>query len=202
MLKIFRKNLISTFLNWIFQLESNPDAIAYNFLIGGDGLTYEGRGFNLQSGFNLPNRNVSLTVGIIGEIWYLIFIFFKINVPFVSTGDFTSQKPSKSQLDELEALIRESVLRGKLAPNFTIHGARNQSFLNDAEELFKVSSKRFDKWHSVIYLWTDLKLLSISVILAKEIDKKIILSFYNFIFRIKVNLKFINYKKSIRIFFY
>jgi hypothetical protein len=98
-------------------------------LIGGDGITYEVKGWSLQSDFELPNRNCSLVVGLI--------------------GDFTDNRPSKRQLDELEALIRESVQRGKLSSNFTIQGGR--SFQNDAAQLFLIASK-WSKWKNLIYI--------------------------------------------------
>lgn len=47
--------------------ETHSNDIPYNFLIGGDGETYEGRGWSEQSGFSFIPRNSSLTIGIIGK---------------------------------------------------------------------------------------------------------------------------------------
>lgn len=42
--------------------------LSYNFLIGGDGETYEIRGWSDQSGFSFIPQNISLTIGIIGKL--------------------------------------------------------------------------------------------------------------------------------------
>lgn len=41
--------------------------IPYNFLIGGDGQTYEARGWSFESGFKEIPQNTSLTIGFMGE---------------------------------------------------------------------------------------------------------------------------------------
>ena len=41
--------------------------IAYSFLIGGDGLIYEGRGWNKRTGANAPKNSVSYSVSFIGN---------------------------------------------------------------------------------------------------------------------------------------
>lgn len=79
--------------------------LPFNFLIGGDGKTYEMRGWSFQSGFeHIPFNNESLTVGFI--------------------GDFTHVKPSRHQVYEVGALIAESVRRKKLKRSFKIHGLK------------------------------------------------------------------------------
>ena len=79
--------------------------IPFNFLIGGDGKTYELRGWNYLSGFNdLPFNNESIHVGLI--------------------GDFTFIEPRKHQVEEVNALISESIRRRKLSPDFKVLGAR------------------------------------------------------------------------------
>uniref|UniRef100_A0A182T8X8 Peptidoglycan recognition protein family domain-containing protein n=1 Tax=Anopheles maculatus TaxID=74869 RepID=A0A182T8X8_9DIPT len=53
------------------------DHIPYNFLIGGDGVTYEARGWKSQHGFeDLPGRNTTLVVGMIGMEQVLWVEFF------------------------------------------------------------------------------------------------------------------------------
>lgn len=43
------------------------DDIAYNFLVGGDGQTYEGRGWNLTGAFAKGVNNKSLGIAFIGK---------------------------------------------------------------------------------------------------------------------------------------
>lgn len=81
----------------------------FNFLIGGDGQTYELRGWNYQSGFEfIPFNEESIAVGLI--------------------GDFTKFSPSTLQLYEVEALIFESIRRQKLQRRFKIHGSRMHQY--------------------------------------------------------------------------
>ena len=89
----------------------------FNFLIGGDGKTYELRGWNYQSGFDeIPMRNESFTVGLI--------------------GDFTYTDPLDVQVAEVEALIAESVRRLKLCKQYKIHGLRQHKL--DGLKMFLV----------------------------------------------------------------
>ncbi|XP_041768377.1 peptidoglycan-recognition protein LD isoform X2 [Anopheles merus] len=82
------------------------DHIPYNFLIGGDGVTYEARGWKSQHGFvDLPGRNTTLVVGMI--------------------GNFTDRQPAEVQYAELKAFITESIRRLSLSPQYRLHGAVN-----------------------------------------------------------------------------
>uniref|UniRef100_A0A3F2YTT2 Peptidoglycan recognition protein family domain-containing protein n=1 Tax=Anopheles christyi TaxID=43041 RepID=A0A3F2YTT2_9DIPT len=82
------------------------DHIPYNFLIGGDGVTYEARGWKSQHGFDdLPGRNTTLVVGMI--------------------GNFTDRQPAEVQYAELKAFLTESIRRFSLAPQYRLHGAIN-----------------------------------------------------------------------------
>lgn len=109
--------------NWI---NSNCTDLPYNFLVGGDGQTYEGRGWNIESGFDdVPNKNISLSIGVIGT--------------------FTVQEPSKQQIEEMKAWIRESIRKKKLYAKYKVFGVRNlteSSF--DGAGLFS----KIDKWNN------------------------------------------------------
>lgn len=48
--------------------ETQNSDLCYNFLIGGDGETYEIRGWSEQSGFTFIPQNISLTIGMIGKL--------------------------------------------------------------------------------------------------------------------------------------
>ncbi|XP_019877658.1 peptidoglycan-recognition protein 2 [Aethina tumida] len=78
------------------------DDIGYNFLIGGDGKVYEGRGWGL-SGAHAPNYN-SKSIGI-------CFI-----------GKFDSVSPSEAQLQAARDLLSCGVDSGKLSPSYKLLG--------------------------------------------------------------------------------
>ena len=74
--------------------------IGYNFLIGGDGFIYEGRGW-----------------GVIGA-HTLLFNSYSIGVAFI--GNYVVEKPSKKQLDAFQFLLDAGVELGKLDPEYKI----------------------------------------------------------------------------------
>lgn len=104
--------------------ERNFSEIPFNFLIGGDGKTYEVRGWKYISAFDdIPFNSKSLTVGLI--------------------GDFTLKDPADIQVHEVKALISESVRRRKLLSNYKIHGARLHE--KDGHKMFKIF-KTLTQW--------------------------------------------------------
>lgn len=61
-------------------LKSHNFSLPYNFLIGGDGETYEVRGWTEQSGFSFVPHNSSLTIGILGKtIAYALMTLIEIS---------------------------------------------------------------------------------------------------------------------------
>lgn len=48
--------------------------VPYNFLIGNDGQTYQGRGWSHQSGFVEIPQNSSLTIGFMGMCFIYLYI--------------------------------------------------------------------------------------------------------------------------------
>lgn len=107
----------------MFQKYNMTD-IPFNFLIGGDGKTYEIRGWGYQSGFNdLPFNNRSLTVGLI--------------------GDFTAEEPALNQVLEVEAFISESVRRQKLSTKYIVHAAQLHN--KDGTKML-AKFKMFSRW--------------------------------------------------------
>jgi N-acetylmuramoyl-L-alanine amidase len=102
----------------------NITDIPFNFLIGGDGKTYELRGWNYRSGFDqLPFNSESITVGLI--------------------GDFTCVEPVENQVQEVNAFISESIRRRKLISDYKIHGARLHE--SDGHKMFK-KFKSMEEW--------------------------------------------------------
>lgn len=95
----------------------NWSEIPFNFLIGGDGKTYELRGWKYRSGFDeIPFNNETITVGLI--------------------GDFTFKEPAVIQVHEVDALISESIRRRKLLADYKIRGARLHE--KDGHKMFKI----------------------------------------------------------------
>ncbi|XP_017478582.1 PREDICTED: peptidoglycan-recognition protein LC isoform X2 [Rhagoletis zephyria] len=81
----------------------NHDDIIYNFLIGGDGNVYEGRGWDVV-GAHLRGFNSD-------------------SISFAYIGTFKKQKPSEKQMDVTKLLLEEGVQLGKLSPDYKIYGA-------------------------------------------------------------------------------
>lgn len=109
----------------------NQIDIPFNFLVGEDGQTYEGRGWVHESGFsNITTRNCSITIGVM--------------------GDFTHHPPSKKLLEETKSLISESIRRQRLLADYRIYGVRNRTVSErDGKALFETISN-WMKWDSVI----------------------------------------------------
>lgn len=97
--------------------------IPFNFLIGEDGQTYEGRGWKHESGFSHLNiLNSSMAIGVL--------------------GNFTETTPMVNLLKEIKSLIKESIRRRKLHSNYNIYGIRNRTISeHDGNALFNVMSE-------------------------------------------------------------
>jgi hypothetical protein len=96
-------------------------------------MTYEVRGWNLQSGFDIPIVEKALTIGLI--------------------GNFTAKVPDEVQIAEVNAFIAEAMRREKLRADYKILGARQQSKNNtglDGEKLFETLKKFFLRWNGLI----------------------------------------------------
>lgn len=96
---VFRVRFLQT-----FDIESQQrDDIAYNFLIGGDGNVYIGRGWDTvgahMNGYN--TRSLS----------------------FAYIGSFHKQKPSAKQLTVTRLLLDYGVEHGKISSNYQLVGA-------------------------------------------------------------------------------
>lgn len=105
--------------------------IPFNFLIGGDGQTYEARGWSHQSGVDEVLANTSLTIAFI--------------------GDFSALPPAEAQLRQAETLLGEAVQRGHLAANYRAYGVR---YLAEAHDnglaLFSALALRWPQWDVLI----------------------------------------------------
>lgn len=81
--------------------------IGYNFLIGGDGRVYVGRGWDISGthtkGFNRGS----------------------VGIAFI--GTFVKDRPTEEQLKACLMLLEEGVRLKKLSPNYSLYGARQLS---------------------------------------------------------------------------
>ncbi|XP_039448643.1 peptidoglycan-recognition protein 3-like isoform X1 [Culex pipiens pallens] len=105
--------------------------IPYNFLIGGDGKTYEGRGWKAQHGFpDLPGRNDTIVVGIIGT--------------------YSDRHPDAVMYAEVKALLTESIRRFYLLPGYKLYGVVNGSQPeNDGKALY-AELQHLKHWRGLI----------------------------------------------------
>ncbi|XP_019557103.3 peptidoglycan-recognition protein 3 isoform X2 [Aedes albopictus] len=109
----------------------NGTHIPYNFLIGGDGKTYEGRGWKTQHGFsNLPGINDTIVVGVIGT--------------------FNDQRPGPVMYAEIKALLTESIRRYCLSPNYRLFGVIDNSIANNAAAELYAEIKEWRHWKGFV----------------------------------------------------
>ncbi|XP_075164268.1 peptidoglycan-recognition protein LC-like isoform X4 [Haematobia irritans] len=112
-----------------FNIESQQqDDIIYNFLIGGDGNVYEGRGWNYRGSTIKGYNDDSISLAYIGS--------------------FKKQKPSDKQLKVTKLLLEEGVRLDKLSSDYRIVGANKldpASTATSADALYE-SFKDWPHW--------------------------------------------------------
>jgi len=81
--------------------------IGYNFIVGGDGGVYEGRGWDKIGAHAKGYNNVSIGVNMIGT--------------------FIDLMPTKNQMKSVKILFEEGVRLGKVAPDYKLIGHRQVS---------------------------------------------------------------------------
>lgn len=110
----------------------NYGDIGYNFLIGGDGNVYEGRGW-LKVGAFLRGQN-SKSEGI-------AFI-----------GDYRHITPTKAQMEVLDALLANGTRSGYLTPDFRLHGACQLQATESPGRLLYTELKKHPHWSDELEL--------------------------------------------------
>lgn len=111
-----------------FNIESQGSVdIVYNFLVGGDGLAYEGRNWDVE-GDHTSNYNDK-----------------SIGISFI--GTFNSESPTKAQLHAATKLIELGVDTGKISKDYKLMGHRQLSDKTDdpGDALYKII-KSWDHW--------------------------------------------------------
>ena len=101
------------------------DDIGYNFIIGGDGRAYEGRGWDRVGAHTLGWNNISVSFGVM--------------------GDYTDHLPAKAALQAITDLIYRGVALRKLTPDFRLYGHR------DARPMFESPG---EKLYQLIRTWS------------------------------------------------
>lgn len=97
----------------------NWSDIAYNFLVGGEGNAYEGRGWDLQGAHTKGFNNDSICIAFIGT--------------------FTDVSAPVRQISAAQQLIAAGVTEGKLADNYLLFGHRQLApFDSPGRTLFKI----------------------------------------------------------------
>lgn len=111
-----------------YHLESkNWDDIGYNFLVGGDGAVYVGRGWNLQ-GAHTKGYNVN-----------------SIGIAFI--GTFHKFAPTKRQLYAAQKIIEEGVKLKKLDQNYDLYAqCQINSGASPGDIIYKVI-KKWNHWN-------------------------------------------------------
>lgn len=95
------------------------DDIAYNFLVGGDGSIYEGRGWNVEGAHTFNYNKMSLGLSFIGT--------------------FNTVAPSEQQLTAAQNFLDAGVKMGKLGDNYKLFGHRQLTeTLSPGDELYKI----------------------------------------------------------------
>ncbi|XP_075392724.1 peptidoglycan recognition protein 1 [Tenrec ecaudatus] len=94
--------------------------VAYNFLIGEDGLVYEGRGWNIKGDHT-------------GSIWNPI----SIGITFM--GNYMERAPPARALRAAQNLLACGVARGALSPRYEVKGHRDvQQTLSPGDQLYAI----------------------------------------------------------------
>lgn len=100
--------------------------IGYNFLIGGDGQVYEGRGWDKEGAHSKGYNHLTLGIAFI--------------------GNYMTVEPTKQQLDALQQLIKKGIALNKISSDYEIYGHRQlRSTLSPGDALFNII-KKMDHW--------------------------------------------------------
>ena len=102
--------------------------IGYNFLVGGDGLIYEGRGWDV-TGAHTKNHN-----------------HHSIGISFI--GHFEQTSPTVGQLQAAKRLIQAGFKAGKLSRDYKVLGHRQLVMTESPGDVLFDIIKTWDHWSS------------------------------------------------------
>ncbi|KAG8226180.1 hypothetical protein J437_LFUL012355 [Ladona fulva] len=110
-----------------FHQESrNWDDIAYNFLVGGDGNVYEGRGWDNMGAHAKGMNDVSIGISFIGT--------------------FVDVLPPPSQIRACKMLIDEGISLGNISANYKLLGHRQVSPTESPGEMLYKELQKWNHW--------------------------------------------------------
>ncbi|XP_017053078.1 peptidoglycan-recognition protein LF-like [Drosophila ficusphila] len=104
--------------------------ISLNFLVGGDGEIYEGRGWDVKAQHLNGDGSVSISIAFIGT--------------------FSNVEPPARQVDAAKRLMLEGVRRGKLHQDYRVYGHRQfQPTESPGQKLYELI-KQWPRWSTII----------------------------------------------------
>lgn len=110
-----------------FHMESRGwDDIAYNFLVGGDGMVYEGRGWDNQGAHTKGYNKDSICIAFIGS--------------------YEDKLPKNISITAALLLIEEGVKLNKVKKDYKLYGARQLNGLESPGKKFYEVIKTWPHW--------------------------------------------------------
>ncbi|XP_052845744.1 peptidoglycan-recognition protein LF-like [Drosophila gunungcola] len=104
--------------------------IGLNFLVGGDGEIYEGRGWDVRG---QPLRG-----------------FESVSISIAFIGTFTNVEPPEQQVEALKRLMHDGVRRKKLQPNYMIYAQRQfEPTESPGQKLYELM-KQWPRWSTIM----------------------------------------------------
>lgn len=104
----------------------NWDDIGYNFLVGGDGSVFEGRGWDKEGAHTKGYNKRSIGIGVIGT--------------------FNTKLPSERQMNATRLIIEQGLVENKLAANYKLYGHRQLAPFESPGNAFYQVIKTWPHW--------------------------------------------------------
>uniref|UniRef100_A0A0K8R8L1 Putative peptidoglycan recognition protein n=1 Tax=Ixodes ricinus TaxID=34613 RepID=A0A0K8R8L1_IXORI len=132
-----RENCSKTVQHWqdYHQKTKRWFDIAYQYLVGGDGAVYVGRGFGVVGAHTLAYNYKSVSFGFI--------------------GNFTYHAPTEEMLTTAENLIDCGIRLGKILANYTLHGQRDANNRDCPGEAFYKRMTEFSRFRGRLTPYID-----------------------------------------------
>ncbi|XP_044250282.1 peptidoglycan-recognition protein LC isoform X6 [Drosophila takahashii] len=117
----------------------NWGQMGYNFLVGGDGRIYEGRGWDFEGAHTRDNNNSSIGISFI--------------------GNFRRNEPTPKSLEACQLLLEQGVRLKKLTTDYQLLGHRQiTGTLMPSEELYRII-QTWPHWYNLTKTWPDLHMI-------------------------------------------
>lgn len=112
---------------------NNYGDIGYNFLIGGDGNVYEGRGWQTVGAFLKGQNSKSEGIAFIGH--------------------YSRETPTEQQMEMLDALMENGTRSGYLTEDFKLYGARQWQATESPGHILYDLLKKHKRWSDDLENW-------------------------------------------------